>query len=240
MSHYTVGELANHLGVTVRTLQYYDRKGLLTAESATESNRRYYNDDHIQQLQLIFLLKQFGCTLDEIKTLLYEDSDMQTLKAMLQLHKKELEASIHDQTKALKHLNNVDQYISSHSSAPINHLSDIDKAVKQSTTLKSFKSKVWISAGIIGIIQYTGLITSLIRSSSKPFIAIVPILVTYAVGLTTYYYKNISYLCPNCQHTFKPSLKQFILARHTMQTRKLECLKCHETHYCIEVSDEKK
>ena len=77
--------------VTVRTLQYYDRKGLLTAERATESNRRYYNDDHIQQLQLIFLLKQFGCTLDEIKTLLYEDSDMQTLKAMLQLHKKELE-----------------------------------------------------------------------------------------------------------------------------------------------------
>ena len=139
-------------------------------------------------------MKQFGCTLDEIKTLLYEDSDMQTLKAMLQLHKKKLETSIHDQTKALKHLNNVDQYISSHSSAPINHLSDIDKAVKQSTTLKSFKSKVWISAGIIGIIQYTGLITSLIRSSSKPFIAIVPILVTYAVGLTTYYYK-IFHIC---------------------------------------------
>ena len=89
---------------------------------------------------------------------------------------KELETSIHDQTKALKHLNNVDQYISSHSSAPINHLSDIDKAMKQSTTLKSFKSKVWISAGIIGIIQYTGLIASLLRSSSKPFIAIVPIL----------------------------------------------------------------
>ena len=71
MSHYTVGELANHLGVTVRTLQYYDCKGLLTAERASESNRRYYNDDHIQQLQLIVLLKQFGCTLDEIKTLLY-------------------------------------------------------------------------------------------------------------------------------------------------------------------------
>lgn len=67
MSHYTVGELANHLGVTVRTLQYYDRKGLLTAERASESNRRYYNDAHIQQLQLIFLLKQFGCTLMKLK-----------------------------------------------------------------------------------------------------------------------------------------------------------------------------
>lgn len=36
-------------------------------ERATESNRRYYNDDHIQQLQLIFLLKQFGCTLTKLK-----------------------------------------------------------------------------------------------------------------------------------------------------------------------------
>ena len=67
--------------------------------------------------------------------------------------------------------------------------------MKQSTTLKSFKSKVWISAGIIGIIQYTGLIASLLRSSSKPFIAIVPILVTYAVGLTTYYYIKIFHIC---------------------------------------------
>ncbi|MCQ9278225.1 MerR family transcriptional regulator [Staphylococcus borealis] len=240
MSHYTIGALADQLGITVRTLQYYDRKGLLTAKRTAESNRRYYNEDDVQQLQLIALLKEFGCTLDEIQTLLYEDSDMQTLKAMLQLHKEALQTHIHDQTKALQHINDVEQYISDHSSAPINHLSDIDKAMKQSTTLKSFKSKVWMSAAIIGMIQYTGLIASLLRSSSKPFVSILPILVTYAIGLTTFYYKNISYLCPNCQHTFKPSVKQFIMARHTMQTRKLECPKCHETHYCIEVSDEKK
>ncbi|MDN8760047.1 MerR family transcriptional regulator, partial [Staphylococcus aureus] len=36
------------------------------------------------------------------------------------------------------------------------------------------------------------------------------------------------------------SVKQFIVARHTMQTRKLPCPNCHETHYCIEVSNEKK
>ena len=80
MSHYTIGALADQLGITVRTLQYYDRKGLLTAKRTAESNRRYYNEDDVQQLQLIALLKEFGCTLDEIKTLLYEDSDMQTLK----------------------------------------------------------------------------------------------------------------------------------------------------------------
>ncbi|MBF2757545.1 MULTISPECIES: MerR family transcriptional regulator [unclassified Staphylococcus] len=240
MSHYTIGALADQLGITVRTLQYYDRKGLLTAKRTAESNRRYYNEDDVQQLQLISLLKEFGCTLDEIKTLLYEDSDMQTLKTMLQLHKEALQTHIYDQTKALQHINDVEQYISDHSSAPINHLSDIDKAMKQSTTLKTFRKKVWMSAGVIGIIQYTGLIASLLRSSSKPFVSILPILVTYAIGLTTFYYKNISYLCPNCQHTFKPSVKQFIVARHTMQTRKLPCPNCHETHYCIEVSNEKK
>lgn len=239
MSHYTIGELANLGDITVRTLQYYDRKGLLTAERDSESNRRYYTDDHHYQLQLIFILKKFGCTLDEIKTLLHDDSDMQTLKMILQLHKEELETHIHNDKEILKNINEVQHYISQHSSSSINHLSDIDKAMKQSTTLKSLKSKVWLSAGVIGIVQYTGLIASLLRSSSKPFVAIIPILVTYAVGLTAFYYKNISYLCPNCQHTFKPSLKQFMLAQHTAQTRKLECPKCHETHYCIEVADDK-
>ena len=42
MSHYTIGELAKQSKVTIRTLQYYDRRGLLIAHRQTDSNRRYY------------------------------------------------------------------------------------------------------------------------------------------------------------------------------------------------------
>ncbi|BGE81566.1 MerR family transcriptional regulator [Staphylococcus petrasii] len=240
MSHYSIGELAKQSGITIRTLQYYDRKGLLTAERHHDSNRRYYTETQLHQLQLILILKKFGCTLDEIKTLLYEDNDLQTLKMILQLHKETIQQDMQQQSETLKYINSVQQYISEQSSSSINHLTDIDNVMKKSEKLNSVKGKIWLSAGVIGIVQYSGLVFSLLRSSAKPFVAVLPILVTYAVGLIAFYFKNISFLCPNCQHVFKPSLKSFILARHTAKTRKLQCPKCHETHYCIEVANDDK
>ena len=40
----TVGEVAGKMGVTVRTLQYYDREGLLSPAAESEGGRRLYTD----------------------------------------------------------------------------------------------------------------------------------------------------------------------------------------------------
>lgn len=63
---FTVGELAKMVGVTVRTLQYYDRIGLLRP-LFTEGGRRIYTRDDILNLQQILFLKSLGFSLDEIK-----------------------------------------------------------------------------------------------------------------------------------------------------------------------------
>jgi MerR family transcriptional regulator, thiopeptide resistance regulator len=62
---FTVGELANRVGVTVRTLQYYDKTGLLKS-TFSEGGRRMYTRDDILKLQQILFLKSFGFPLDEI------------------------------------------------------------------------------------------------------------------------------------------------------------------------------
>lgn len=46
----TVGEVAQKMGVTVRTLQYYDREGLLTPSAISEGGRRLYTDRDLIQL----------------------------------------------------------------------------------------------------------------------------------------------------------------------------------------------
>ena len=38
----TVGELAKKMGTTVRTLQYYDKEGLLSPTTESEGGRRLY------------------------------------------------------------------------------------------------------------------------------------------------------------------------------------------------------
>lgn len=64
----TVGQAAKKMGVTVRTLQYYDREGLLSPSSESEGGRRLYTDKDLVRLHQILSLKSLGFSLDDIKT----------------------------------------------------------------------------------------------------------------------------------------------------------------------------
>lgn len=63
----TVGEAANKMGVTVRTLQYYDREGLLAPSAQSEGGRRLYTDKDLIKLHQILSLKSLGFSLRDIK-----------------------------------------------------------------------------------------------------------------------------------------------------------------------------
>lgn len=63
----TVGEVAKKMGVTVRTLQYYDKEGLLSPSAASEGGRRLYTDKDLIILHQIISLKSLGFSLDDIK-----------------------------------------------------------------------------------------------------------------------------------------------------------------------------
>ena len=63
----TVGEIAKKIGVTVRTLQYYDKEGLLSPSAESEGGRRLYTDKDLVTLHQITSLKSLGFSLDDIK-----------------------------------------------------------------------------------------------------------------------------------------------------------------------------
>lgn len=63
----TVGEVAKKMGVTVRTLQYYDKEGLLSPSAESEGGRRLYTDKDLVQLHQIMSLKSLGFSLEDIK-----------------------------------------------------------------------------------------------------------------------------------------------------------------------------
>lgn len=63
----TVGEAARKMGITVRTLQYYDKEGLLSPSAESEGGRRLYTDKDLVKLHQIISLKSLGFSLDDIK-----------------------------------------------------------------------------------------------------------------------------------------------------------------------------
>lgn len=60
MSKYTTGELAKLCGVTVRTVQYYDTRDILSPSELSEGGRRLYTDDDLRQLRIICFLRDMG------------------------------------------------------------------------------------------------------------------------------------------------------------------------------------
>lgn len=79
----TVNEVSKLTGVSVRTLQYYDKIGLLMPATYTESGYRMYDDVCLERLQHILLFKELQFPLKEIKDIL-DSSDFNRNRALEQ------------------------------------------------------------------------------------------------------------------------------------------------------------
>jgi cob(I)alamin adenosyltransferase len=71
---WSVGELATAAGVTVRTLHYYDRLGLLAPVERTGAGYRQYDRDGVERLYRILALRDLGFPLAEVGGLLDADA----------------------------------------------------------------------------------------------------------------------------------------------------------------------
>lgn len=67
---YQTSQFAHKASVSVRTLRYYDKVGLLSPSQYTEAGYRLYTDADLLDLQQILALKFLGFSLDEIKACL--------------------------------------------------------------------------------------------------------------------------------------------------------------------------
>jgi DNA-binding transcriptional MerR regulator len=62
-----VREVADLVGISVRTLHYYDEIGLLIPEEITESGYRVYSEKNLETLQQILFYKELGFSLKKIQ-----------------------------------------------------------------------------------------------------------------------------------------------------------------------------
>jgi DNA-binding transcriptional MerR regulator len=63
---YQIGELANSLELSPRTIRYYEEIGLLDSVKRIEGTKRVYTDKDLQRLKFVKRLKDLGLTLSEM------------------------------------------------------------------------------------------------------------------------------------------------------------------------------
>jgi MerR family transcriptional regulator, copper efflux regulator len=65
-----IGEVADRLGLSLRTIRHYDEVGLVVPSGRTAGGFRLYTDEDVERLALIKRMKPLGFSLDEMRDLL--------------------------------------------------------------------------------------------------------------------------------------------------------------------------
>ncbi|MFI6937813.1 MerR family transcriptional regulator [Streptomyces sp. NPDC050418] len=81
---WSIGELAQASGATVRALYHYDEIGLLSASERTASGHRRYTEDDLRRLYRVRALRALGFSLEEVAEALAGSSDdLLTMRELL-------------------------------------------------------------------------------------------------------------------------------------------------------------
>jgi DNA-binding transcriptional MerR regulator len=98
-SQFTIGDLAREFGVTLRTLRFYEDKGLLNPKR--EGLNRLYSRRDRARLKLVLMGKRVGFSLVEIKQMLdlYDVKDGQTLQLKVALEKFQSQIDVLEEQK---------------------------------------------------------------------------------------------------------------------------------------------
>ncbi len=100
---FSTGELANMVGVSLRTLQYYDEQNLLKP-SRTEGGIRRYTRENLLRLEQILFLKSFGFSLEEIKDKILDFKTSSDFKEVFSQQRKVLTEQIENLNYTVKML----------------------------------------------------------------------------------------------------------------------------------------
>ena len=97
---FTIEQVSARIGLTKRTLRYYEEVGLVPPTGRTEGNYRRYNEEDIQRLERIKKLRDLlGFTLADIRELLNAEDERGQIKVAYQ-HETEAAAKIAQLDKA--------------------------------------------------------------------------------------------------------------------------------------------
>ena len=235
MSQYTTGEMAKACGVTVRTVQYYDTRGILTPSALSEGGRRLYADGDLQKLKVICFLREIGLSIDVIGQLFSEEHPENVIEVLLEQQEQELRTERGALDAKLEKLEELQKAVADAKHFTVESIGDIAITV----TNKKKLNRMYLMAFLLGLplvaLQIAGVLLWALKGIWWVFVLWAALAIPFAIVFSRYYYRHVAYVCPECHTVFRPTFKEMFFASHTPKTRRLTCTSCGHKGFCVEV-----
>ena len=235
MSKYTTGELAKRCGVTVRTVQYYDVRGILVPSELSEGGRRLYSEDDVKRMKIICFLRGLELPIDAIAQILKEEHPEKVISLLIEQQEKALLEEIADKEDKLERLRELKNGLKSQAAFSLESIGDIAIIMEGKKKLKSMRRMMLLTGIPVTALQWFSVVFWIVRGIWWPFILWVLAAAVWGTLVSRYYFHHVKYICPECHEVFKPTLKEAFWANHTPTARKLTCAACGRKGFCVEI-----
>ncbi len=235
MSKFTTGEIAKLCGVTVRTVQYYDNRGILIPSELSEGGRRLYSEDDLKRMKVICFLREMDLPIDAISRLLNEEHPEKVIALLIEQQETVLTDEISENQKKLEKLRELKNGIKSRADFSLESIGDIAVMMNGKKKLKKMHRMMLLTGIPVTALQWFSVIFWITRGIWWPFLVWVAVAAVWGTAVSRYYFSHVKYICPECHEVFKPALKEAFFAKHTPTARRLTCTGCGHKGFCIEV-----
>ncbi|MBE6989564.1 MAG: MerR family transcriptional regulator [Ruminococcaceae bacterium] len=235
MSQYTTGEIAKLCGVTVRTVQYYDARGILAPSALTEGGRRLYSDEDLKHLKIICFLRELGLSINTIGQLFSEADPGSVITLLLEQQEDALRGELQERQTKLEKLEDLRKGLRSVDHFSVESIGDIAHTMEGKKKMKKMRWMMILTGIPVTALQWFSIIFWIVRGIWWPFALWVLVALVWGTLVSRYYFNHVKYICPKCHEVFKPTLKEAFWANHTPTTRKLTCTACGHKGFCVEV-----
>jgi DNA-binding transcriptional MerR regulator/predicted transcriptional regulator YdeE len=114
-----IGDFSSLSQVSVKTLRYYDERGLLSpALVDPQTGYRYYSASQLSRLHRILALKDLGFSLEQIAALLADNVTAEQMRGMLLLRRTEQQARVEEEHDRLSRIQSRIRLIEQEKSMP--------------------------------------------------------------------------------------------------------------------------
>ena len=240
MSKYTTGELAKLCGVSVRTVQYYDNRGILVPSELSEGGRRLYSEADLNKMKIICFLRELDLSLDSVAKLLYEENSDEVISLILAEQEKKLSAELEDKKEKLIRLSSLRRALQNMDNPSFDSIGDIANIMASKNKLRQLRLTMILTGIPISMAEIVGFILLIRYNIVWPLLVYVAAAIPWGIWVSMYYFKRVAYICPECHNVFKPRLKDAFWANHTPTTRKLTCPHCAHKGFCVETYNQDK
>ena len=234
MSQYTTGEMAKACGVTVRTVQFYDQKGILIPSALSEGGRRLYSEGDLKKMKIICFLRDTGLSLDTIGQLMKEEDPESTISILLVQQEQVLREEISERREKLNRLEELKKWVESTSSFSVETIGDIATIMEGQKKMSAMHRNMILTGLPLSLLQIASILLCIFKGIWWPFVIWALAAIPWAILWSRYYYRHAAYICPQCHEVFRPTFKEAFFANHTPKTRKLTCVKCGHKGFCVE------